>query len=82
MMRETLKRITDARQILVSLRDSVGIISSLGRTDEAQDMIEMMPSGRDRFRSLISVAQGLLARGDKAGAIDILERLKNRTDLI
>ena len=76
MMRETLKRITDARLILVSLRDSVGIMSSLGRTDEAQDMIEMMPSGRDRIRSLVSVAQGLLARGDKAGAIEIVERLK------
>ena len=71
MMRETLKRITDARLILVSLRDSVGIMSSLGRTDEAQDMIEMMPSFGHSYPS-----EGLLARGDKAGAIEIVERLK------
>jgi len=77
MMRETLKRITDARLILVSLRDSVGIMSSLGRTEEAQDTIEMMPAGRDRIRSLLSIAQGLLARGDKARAIEVVDRLKS-----
>ena len=78
MMRETLKRIMNARLILVSLTDSFGIMSSLGRTDEAQDMIEMMPSGRDRIRSLVSVALGLLASGDKAGAIEIVEHLKTK----
>ena len=77
-MREPLKRIMNARLILVSLTGSFGIMSSLGRTDEAQDMIEMMPYGRDRIRSLVSVTLGLLASGDKAGAIEIVERLKTK----
>lgn len=74
-MKDAVRRLTDARLILVSIRDGATAMAVAGRMDLAEETIALLPEGRDRIRALTALARGWLARGEQGAAKEVAERL-------
>lgn len=71
-MKNAIRRITDARLILVALRDSIAAMVSSDRMATAEETLELMPDGADRVRALLVIGKGWVSRGDQVEARRVL----------
>lgn len=72
-IKDAARRLTDARLVLVTLRESVSSMAEMGRMAEAEETVALMPDGADRARALMSIAEGWVRRGDRSAARDTLK---------
>ncbi|NQV55851.1 MAG: peptidoglycan-binding protein [Rhodospirillales bacterium] len=71
----TVRRIGDARLILVALRDIARAQAKEGRISEALDTAKIIPTLFKRLEALTSVAEIRMERGDREGAADTARRI-------
>ncbi len=57
-MKDAIRRLTDARLVLVALREAVAAMVAVGRMEDAEETLEPMPDGGDRVRALLVIARG------------------------
>jgi tetratricopeptide (TPR) repeat protein len=81
-MKDAIRRLTDARLVLVALREAVAAMVAAGRIEGAEDTLELMPDGADRVRALLVVAKGWAGQGDRSKASEVLARVSIELDSI
>ncbi len=79
-MKAAVRSLTDARLILVSLREGVTSMALAGRMTEAEETVALMPDGLDRTRALLAMIKGWLKQGEKGAARELLERLRKELE--
>ena len=57
-MKDAIRRLTDARLVLVALREAVAAMVAVGRMEDAEETLEPMLDGGDRVRALLVIARG------------------------
>ena len=73
-MKDAIRRLTDARLVLVALREAVAAMVAVGRMEDAEETLELMPDGGDRIRALLVIARGWSRQGDRSKASEVLAR--------
>ena len=73
-MKQAIRRLTDARLVIVSLREGVASMSASRRWRDAEATISLMPVGSDKVRALLSLARHRIAGGDRSEARITVDR--------
>ncbi len=81
-MKDAIRRLTDARLVLVALRGAVAAMVAAGRMEDAEETLELMPDGADRVRALLEIAKGWAGQGDRSKSSEILARVSIELDSI
>ena len=71
----TVRRIGDARLIIVALRDISRVLAQEGRVGEAREVAELIPDLGKRLEALTAVAEILMVKGNHAAARDTAESI-------
>jgi hypothetical protein len=73
-MKDAIRRLTDARLVLVALREAVAAMVAVGWMEDVEETLELMPDGGDRVSALLVIARGCAGKGIRAKRARFLAR--------